>query len=51
MPRKVLDTWEKRKCDIDCPYLLLSHKSGAPVVDENGKFFGFVSKFDLLKAI
>jgi CBS domain-containing protein len=31
--------------------LLSTHKSGAPVVDENGKFIGFVSEFDLLKAI
>ena len=31
--------------------LLSTHKSGAPVVDKNGKLIGFVSEFDLLKAI
>lgn len=31
--------------------VLSSHTSGAPVVDENGKFVGFVSEFDLLGVI
>lgn len=31
--------------------LLSSHVSGAPVVDGNGMFIGFVSEFDLLGAI
>ena len=31
--------------------LLSSHASGAPVVDDDGKFIGFVSEFDLLGAI
>lgn len=31
--------------------LLSSHASGAPVVDGEGKFIGFVSEFDLLRAI
>jgi predicted transcriptional regulator len=31
--------------------LLSSHVSGAPVVDDNGAFIGFVSEFDVLGAI
>lgn len=31
--------------------LLSSHASGAPIVDDNGKFIGFVSEFDLLGSI
>lgn len=31
--------------------LLGGHTSGAPVVDDAGKFIGFVSEFDLLTAI
>ena len=31
--------------------LLSSHMSGAPVVDSNGKFIGFISEFDLLAAV
>jgi len=31
--------------------LLSSHTSGAPVVDGEGKFIGFVSEFDILGAI
>jgi predicted transcriptional regulator len=31
--------------------LLTSHSSGAPIVDDNGKFIGFVSEFDVLGAI
>jgi predicted transcriptional regulator len=31
--------------------LLSSHTSGAPIVDDAGKFIGFVSEFDLLGAI
>lgn len=31
--------------------LLSSHASGAPVVDDQDKFLGFVSEFDLLGAI
>lgn len=31
--------------------LLSSHTPGAPVVDEKGAFVGFISEFDLLKAI
>jgi CBS domain-containing protein len=31
--------------------LLSSHTSGAPIVSEAGKFIGFVSEFDLLRAI
>lgn len=31
--------------------VLSSHTSGAPVVDDHGKFTGFVSEFDLLGAI
>ena len=31
--------------------LLSSHTSGAPIVDDTGKFIGFVSEFDLLEAI
>jgi predicted transcriptional regulator len=31
--------------------LLSSHTSGAPIVDGQGKFMGFVSEFDLLEAI
>ncbi|MDF0642988.1 MAG: CBS domain-containing protein [Nitrospira sp.] len=31
--------------------LLTSHSSGAPIVDDKGRFVGFVSEFDLLGAI
>lgn len=31
--------------------LLSSHTSGAPIVNDEGKFIGFVSEFDLLGAI
>ena len=31
--------------------LLSSHASGAPIVDDSGKFIGFVSEFDLLGSI
>lgn len=31
--------------------LLTSHSSGAPIVNDAGKFVGFVSEFDLLGAI
>jgi predicted transcriptional regulator len=31
--------------------LLSSHSSGAPIVNEAGKFIGFVSEYDLLHAI
>ena len=31
--------------------LLISHTSGAAIVDEQGRFLGFVSEFDLLGAI
>jgi len=31
--------------------LLSNHTPGAPVVDEAGRFVGFISEFDLLKAI
>lgn len=31
--------------------LLTSHTSGAPIVDDKGKFIGFISEFDLLGAI
>lgn len=31
--------------------LLTSHTSGAPVVDEQGDFVGFVSEFDILRAL
>lgn len=31
--------------------LLSSHVSGAPVVDDKGKFIGFVSEFDVFKVI
>ena len=31
--------------------LLSSHTSGAPIVDDTGKFIGFFSEFDLLEAI
>ncbi|HEY6084695.1 MAG TPA: CBS domain-containing protein, partial [Nitrospira sp.] len=31
--------------------LLASHMSGAPVVDDEDKFMGFVSEFDILGAI
>lgn len=31
--------------------LLASHTSGAPIVDDTGRFVGFVSEFDLLGAI
>ena len=31
--------------------LLTTHTSGAPIVDDKGKFIGFVSEFDLLEAI
>lgn len=31
--------------------LLSSHLSGGPVLDESGKYLGFVSEFDLLKAL
>src|SRR5579864_4428068 len=31
--------------------LLSSHTSGAPIVNDDGKFIGFVSEFDLLGAI
>ena len=31
--------------------LLTTHTSGAPVVDEQGKFVGFVSEFDILRAL
>ena len=31
--------------------LLSSHLSGGPVLDEDGKYLGFVSEFDLLQAL
>src|SRR5262245_56331586 len=31
--------------------LLSSHMSGAPIVDDDGKFMGFISEFDILGAI
>jgi predicted transcriptional regulator len=31
--------------------LLAAHSSGAPIVDDTGKFIGFVSEFDLLGAL
>lgn len=31
--------------------LLSTHTSGTPVIDDEGKFIGFVSEFDLLDAI
>lgn len=31
--------------------LLTTHTSGAPVVDEQGDFIGFVSEFDILRAL
>ena len=31
--------------------LLSSHTPGAPVVDDAGRFVGFISEFDLLKAL
>lgn len=31
--------------------LLASHTSGAPVVDENNHFVGFISEFDVLRAL
>lgn len=31
--------------------LLTTHTSGAPVVDEQGDFMGFVSEFDILRAL
>jgi predicted transcriptional regulator len=31
--------------------LLSLHVSGAPIVDDNGRFIGFVSEFDLLESI
>jgi len=31
--------------------LLSSHSSGAPVIDDQGKFIGFISEFDVLGAI
>lgn len=31
--------------------LLSTHTPGAPVVDEDGKFLGFISEFDVLRAL
>ncbi len=31
--------------------LLSSHVPGAPVIDDQGKFMGFISEFDVLKAL
>lgn len=31
--------------------LLTTHTSGAPVVDERGDFIGFISEFDVLRAL
>jgi predicted transcriptional regulator len=31
--------------------LLTSHTPGAPVVDERGDFIGFISEFDILRAL
>lgn len=31
--------------------LLTTHTSGAPVVDEKGDFVGFISEFDILRAL
>ena len=31
--------------------LLTTHTAGAPVVDERGEFIGFVSEFDILRAL
>jgi len=31
--------------------LLSSHMAGAPVVDEGGKYLGFISEFDVLRAL
>lgn len=31
--------------------LLATHRAGAPVLDESGEFIGFVSEFDILRAL
>lgn len=31
--------------------LLATHTSGAPVIDEEGRFVGFISEFDILRAL
>ena len=31
--------------------LLTTHAPGAPVVDERGEFVGFISEFDILRAL
>jgi CBS domain-containing protein len=31
--------------------LLTTHASGAPVIDERGDFIGFISEFDILRAL
>ena len=31
--------------------LLTTHTAGAPVVDEKGEFLGFISEFDILRAL
>lgn len=31
--------------------LLTTHTSGAPVIDEEGRFIGFISEFDILRAL
>jgi CBS domain-containing protein len=31
--------------------LLTTHTSGAPIVDEQGAFLGFISEFDILRAL
>lgn len=31
--------------------LLATHTSGAPVIDEEGRFIGFISEFDILRAL
>ena len=41
--------------DQDCmsvaTYLLTTHASGGPVIDDAGRYIGFVSEIDLLKAL
>lgn len=42
--------WNQNAMDVAVE-LLASHTSGAPVVDEQGAFIGFISEFDILRVL
>lgn len=50
--RRTILSFDRTKTQWEWPLeLLTTHTPGAPVVDERGEFIGFVSEFDLLRAL